>query len=180
MYQMVTPIQLSLAKLRFTEKDDVQAITAVHESGHAIISMAVLKVLPDYICSTSADTDAAGFVVIPNKWNYFAKEDGIKKIAEYFGGILAEALIFGKDRVTCGAQEDIARATELATKMVKDYGMGLTIAFIDGHGFDARHSYLDKQQAGNNEVQSLLNQGKKLAEKSLLKNASCCCSLQIF
>jgi ATP-dependent Zn protease len=131
--------------------------------------MAASNVLPEYICSTSADAEAAGFVVIKNKWNYFSKEEGVKKIAEFMGGLLAEKLIFGEDKITRGAESDIERATELAAKLVKDYGMGNTIASIDLHGFGSRFSYLDKNYDCNDEVKVLLEQGMVLAEKILLQ-----------
>jgi len=59
-HELEMPVQLNLAKLRAPEKDDMQAITAVHETGHAIISMVASKILPEYICSTSADSNSAG------------------------------------------------------------------------------------------------------------------------
>lgn len=169
LHDLEIPVLLNLENLRAAEKDDMQAITAVHESGHAIVSIAASKVLPEYICSTSADTDALGFVVLKKKWLYFSKEEGIKKIAEFFGGILAEEIIFGEEKVTRGSEQDIEEATELAAKMVKDYGMGKTLANIEQHGFSARHSYLDKNNESNAEVKSLLEQARALAKKILLQ-----------
>ena len=169
LHELRIPVQLNLEKLRAPEKDDRQAITAVHESGHAIISIAASRVLPDYICSTSADTSTVGFVVIKNKWNYLSKEAAIKKIAEYLGGLLAEKLIFGEDKITRGAGQDIDMATELATKMIRDYGMGKSMAKVDVYGFGSRYSYLDKNDDCNLEVKTLLLEGAILAEKILLQ-----------
>jgi len=168
-HELEIPVQLNLAKLRAPEKDDMQAITAVHETGHAIISMVATKILPEYICSTSADSDSAGFVVIKKKWNYLSKEEGIKKIAELLGGILAEKLIFGEDKITHGAEQDIERATELATKLIKDYGMGSTLACIDLPGNGNRNSFLDNKYESNIEVKLLVENAEKLAEKILLQ-----------
>ena len=168
-HELEMPVQLNLSKLRAPEKDDMQAITAVHETGHAIISMVASKILPEYICSTSADYNSAGFVVIKNKWNYLSKEEGIKKIAELLGGILAEKLIFGEDKITRGAEQDIERATELATKLIKDYGMGAALACIDLPGHGNRNSLLDNKYECNEEVKLLLERAKKLAEKILLQ-----------
>ena len=168
-HELELPVQLNLAKLRAPEKDDMQAITAVHETGHAIISMVASKILPEYICSTSADSDRAGFVVIKNKWNYLSKEEGIKKIAELLGGILAEKLIFGEDKITRGAEQDIERATDLATKLVKDYGMGSNLACIDLPGYGNRNSFLDNRYESNAEVKVLMEKAEKLAEEILLQ-----------
>lgn len=169
MHELQMPLQLNLEKLRAPGRDDVQAITAVHESGHAVISMAASGVLPDYICSTTADAESSGFVMIRNKWNHLSKEDAVKKIAEFLGGLLAEKLVFGEEKMTRGAEQDIERATALAGSLVKDYGMGNTLASIDLHGFNARLSYLDKKNACNEEVKALLEQGKMLAEKILIQ-----------
>ena len=166
-HELEIPMQLNLEKLRAPEKDDMQAITAVHESGHAIVSMSVSHVLPEYICSTSADAESSGFVVIKNKWNYFSKQEGVRRIAEFMGGLMAEKLIFGDEKITRGAESDIERATQLAAKLVKDYGMGNTIASIDLHGFGSRFSYLDKNDDCNAEVKAMLEQGTALAEKIL-------------
>ena len=163
------PAELNLEKLRIAEKDDMQAITAVHEAGHAIVAMVATGTLPEYICSTTADADSVGFVILKNKLSYLSKDAGIKNIARFFGGLLAEKLVFGEEKITSGAEQDIERATELASTMVKVYGMGQTLATIDGYGYSSRMSYLDKNQAANAEVKKLLNEGKALAEKILLQ-----------
>ena len=160
---------LNLEKLRVAEKDDMQAITAVHEAGHAVVAMVATGTLPEYICSTTADADSLGFIILKNKLPYLSKEAGIKNIARFFGGLLAEKLVFGENKITSGAEQDIERATELATMMVKDYGMGQTLATIDAFGFSNRLSYLDKNLEANVEVRKLLDEGKAVAEKILLQ-----------
>lgn len=160
---------LNLEKLRVADKDDMQAITAVHEAGHAVVAMVATGIIPEYICSTTADADSLGFVVFKNKLPYLSKEAGVKNIARFFGGLLAEKLVFGEGKITSGAEQDIERATELATMMVKDYGMGQTLATIDASGYGNRLSYLDKNHEANVEVRKLLDEGKVLAEKILMQ-----------
>ena len=160
---------LNLEKLRVAEKDDMQAITAVHEAGHAVVAMVATGILPEYICSTTADTDSLGFIILKNRLPYLSKEAGIKNIARFFGGLLAEKLVFGEEKITSGAEQDIEKATELAGMMVKDYGMGQTLANIDAFGFENRFSYLDKNLEANVEVRKLLEEGKAVAEKILVQ-----------
>ena len=147
----------------------MQAITAVHEAGHAVVAMVATGIIPEYICSTTADADTVGFVILKNKLPYLSKEAGVKNIARFFGGLLAEKLVFGEGKITSGAEQDIERATELATLMVKDYGMGQTLATIDASGYGNRLSYLDKNHEANVEVRKLLDEGKALAEKILMQ-----------
>src|SRR5690606_886067 len=137
-HELRIPMQLKLRKLREPSRDDMQAITAVHESGHAVITIAARKIVPDMICSTTADAGSNGFVTLAHRWNYFSKEEGLLRIAELMGGFLAEKIIFGEGKVTSGAEEDIARATDLATSIIKDYGMGEAIATIDLYAFQER------------------------------------------
>lgn len=151
-YVLKMPAQLNLEKLRAPEKDDLQAITAVHEAGHAVVGMVASGILPEYICSTTADADSGGFVIIKNKRKYLSREMAIKTIATALGGLLAEKLVFGESKITTGAEQDIERATELAAAMVKDYGMGSNLAKIDIAGYYNRNSFLDKKHESNAEV----------------------------
>lgn len=80
--------ELNLEKLRKNRKDDMQAICAVHESGHAIISMIVLKTLPEMIYSVTAGSDSKGFVYTSFQWNYTSKEEIVKRIAMFLGVVM--------------------------------------------------------------------------------------------
>ncbi len=51
----------------------MQAITAVHEAGHAILSMVLLKVLPQTVNAITADDGNAGFVLANQQWKYVAQ-----------------------------------------------------------------------------------------------------------
>src|SRR5690606_34943674 len=55
---ILTPLE----DIRKSTKDDLQAITAVHESGHAIISAILLKVVPEHVYSITTEQDANGFI----------------------------------------------------------------------------------------------------------------------
>jgi cell division protease FtsH len=61
---------------------------------------------------------------LPVKDKYSVSKRKINsQISSLFGGRIAEELVYGKDDVTTGASNDIERATELAHKMVKLWGM---------------------------------------------------------
>lgn len=83
-------IQLSLGKLRHPTQDDFQAITAVHESGHAILSMVLLQILPKAVYSISADDNSAGFVFNGADYKYIARQEIPTRLAVILGGMAAE------------------------------------------------------------------------------------------
>ena len=61
---------------------------------------------------------------LPERDQYSASKQKLEsQISSLFGGRIAEELIFGKERVTTGAQNDIARATNLARNMVTRWGL---------------------------------------------------------
>ncbi len=169
LYSFTEEIQLNLTELRKPAMDDLQAITAVHEAGHAVISIAALKVIPEYICSTSADVLSGGMVVTKRKWKYFSKEEVSYRIAEYMGGIIAEKVIFGAGKVTRGAEQDIKEATELACEAVKSFGMGSIFATIDTASPNTNERFHDEDGTYNAEVKLLLEEGAKLAELLLTR-----------
>ena len=60
---------------------------------------------------------------LPEKDRYsYSKLELVSKLAVMYGGRIAEELIFGVDNVTTGAGNDIQQATEMARRMVTEYG----------------------------------------------------------
>ena len=60
---------------------------------------------------------------LPERDRYgFTKKELEGKLDVMLGGRMAEELVFGKDQTTTGAADDIRRATELARKMVTEFG----------------------------------------------------------
>ncbi len=96
-----------MAKMRKERKDELQAITAVHEAGHTVLSIALLHSLPEYAYSVTADSETGGFVFVKTKWKYTAKNQIHNRVAVMLGGYIAEELIFGEDYVTTGAESDL-------------------------------------------------------------------------
>ena len=157
-------VELNLEKLRKPTQDDYQAITAVHESGHTVVSIVAAKIIPDYVCSTSSDTQSAGFMVSKNKKKYLSKHELIQRIAIYMGGLLAEKYIFGAKCITCGAESDLQAASALAASAVKEYGFGKFLAKINVVSIHFENAYQDLTGEYNCEVKELLEEGRKVAE----------------
>ncbi len=161
---------LNLEKLRQCKKDDLQAIIAVHESGHAILTALLLKTVPDTIISSAVDNGVGGFVFSKIKWNYVSKKEILARIAVYLGGFIAEEIVFDKDNVTIGSEEDIYKATGFVTSMLKSSGMGGKLASFNVKDVEANYSIFDLDDELNAEGMKWLEAGKELAEKTLKAN----------
>jgi cell division protease FtsH len=106
-----------------TEEDKL--LTAYHEAGHCIVG----QMSPDhdavYKVSIMPRGMALGITMfLPERDQYSASKRKLEsQIAGLFGGRIAELMIYGGDRVTTGASNDIERATELARNMVTRWGL---------------------------------------------------------
>jgi cell division protease FtsH len=114
-------------------KDIDRRITAYHEAGHALISS---KVLPNEkiskITIIPSTKGAGGYTLsIPEDKLYQNKDYLRKRIMVLLGGRAAEEVIFGADYVTTGAYNDLQHSTNIAFKMVTQYGMGNTLGLLN-------------------------------------------------
>ncbi|OAA88000.1 ATP-dependent metallopeptidase FtsH/Yme1/Tma family protein [Clostridium ljungdahlii] len=114
-------------------KDIDKRITAYHEVGHALVSS---KVLPNEkiskITIIPSTKGAGGYTLsIPEDKLYQNKDYLRKRIMVLLGGRAAEEVIFGADYVTTGAYNDLQHSTNIAFKMVTQYGMGNTLGLLN-------------------------------------------------
>jgi len=105
--------------------DNEKKLTAYHEAGHAIVSLLVPDHDPVYKVTIIPRGLALGVTMyLPEKDRYSHSKRRLEsQLSSLFGGRIAEELIFGADNVTTGASNDIMRATELAGKMVRSWGL---------------------------------------------------------
>jgi cell division protease FtsH len=104
-----------------SEKD--KKIIAFHEAGHALVAHNLPGTDPIHKISIIPRGMALGYTLqLPGEDRYLvSKTELINNICVLLGGRAAEELIFKE--VTTGAQNDLQRATELARKMIMEYGM---------------------------------------------------------
>jgi cell division protease FtsH len=104
--------------------DDEKALTAYHEAGHAIVGINVPKHDPLHKVTIIPRGRALGVTMsLPERDKYsYSKLELESKLAVMFGGRLAEELTFGAENVTTGAGNDIQQATNMARRMVTEYG----------------------------------------------------------
>jgi cell division protease FtsH len=104
-------------------------LTAYHEAGHAIVALKIPGSDPVHKVTIVPRGRALGLTAsLPevDRHNY-SKDWLIGSLAMFFGGRVAEEIIFGADKVTTGAGNDIERATALARRMVTQFGMSEVI-----------------------------------------------------
>jgi cell division protease FtsH len=121
-------------------------MTAYHEAGHAIVGRMVPEHDPVYKVSIIPRGRALGVTMfLPEKDSYSISRRKLNsQVSSLFGGRIAEELIYGKDSVTTGASNDIERATEIAHKMVKHWGMSDKLGPL-AYGEDDGEVFLGKQ-----------------------------------
>ena len=158
---------LNLEKLRTNKQDDEQAIAAVHESGHAILSAILLNTVPEVVFSNAVEVGIGGFVFAKFKWNYVSKKEITKRLALFLGGLAAEKIVFGEENVTTSAETDIENATEFITKMLKQCGMGKMPASYHAEDTVTRHYLYDFSDELSKNAEAWIAKAMSLAEKTL-------------
>ncbi|MBO9663516.1 ATP-dependent zinc metalloprotease FtsH [Dokdonella sp.] len=105
--------------------DDEKKLTAYHEAGHAIVGLSVPEHDPVHKVTIIPRGRALGVTMfLPEQDRYSHSKSSLEsRLASLYGGRVAEELIFGEDKVTTGASNDIQRATQLARDMVTKYGL---------------------------------------------------------
>ncbi|ASP27787.1 cell division protein FtsH [Spiroplasma corruscae] len=106
-------------------------VVSYHEAGHALIGLKLDSASKVQKVTIIPRGNAGGYTIMTPKdeSNFSSKEDLFASIAGYLGGRAAEELMFGKDKITTGAHDDLDKATNIARRMVTQFGMstlGLT------------------------------------------------------
>ncbi|MCA3265909.1 MAG: ATP-dependent zinc metalloprotease FtsH [Azospirillum sp.] len=106
-----------------TEKE--KELTAYHEAGHALVSISVPGNDPLHKVTIIPRGRALGLtMMLPERDKLsISKKEMEAKLAMAFGGRVAEEIIFGPENVTTGAAGDIQMATQMARRMVTEFGM---------------------------------------------------------
>ncbi|MFA5983393.1 MAG: ATP-dependent zinc metalloprotease FtsH [Methylococcaceae bacterium] len=117
-------ILMGAEKHTMVMSEDDKRLTAYHEAGHCIVGQLSPDHDPVYKVSIMPRGRALGITMfLPERDQYSASKRKLEsQIAGLFGGRIAELMIYGGDRVTTGASNDIERATEMARNMVKRWG----------------------------------------------------------
>ena len=104
--------------------ENEKRLTAYHEAGHALIMLHAEGHDPLHKVTIIPRGRALGLTMfLPERDKYSQSQMELKAmIASLFGGRVAEEMIFGIDHVTTGASDDLKRATDIARRMVTEFG----------------------------------------------------------
>ncbi len=104
--------------------EEVRERIAYHESGHALLGRLLPNANPVHKISIIPRADGSlGFTLqLPLEDKYIVSEDELKDtLVTLFGGRAAEEIVFSE--ITTGAYDDLKKATDLAKRMIVEYGM---------------------------------------------------------
>lgn len=154
-------------------------IAAFHEAGHALVSASLSETEPIRKISIVARGLAAGYTLKSPKEErrIKTKSEFLAEMATLLAGFCAERLKFGE--MTTGAANDLERASQLARKLVKEYGMSPLgpvafgekeeLAFL-GREFGEYKNYSEKVAALiDKEVEKFIKSAEETARKILIK-----------
>ena len=107
-------------------------LTAYHEAGHAVIGLRLPGLDPLHKVTIVPRGSALGLTAsLPQEDRHsYTKEWLEGQLCMLFGGRVAEEIIFGPEKITTGAGNDIERATAMARQMVTRFGMSDVIGLM--------------------------------------------------
>jgi cell division protease FtsH len=167
--------------LQLTEEE--RRLTAYHEAGHAVVSLRTPGSDPLHKVTIVPRGRALGITAwLPetDRHNY-TKEWLLGTLATAFGGRVAEEIVFGPEKVTTGAGNDIERATSLARRMVTQFGMSERVGVMAvgdqdhevflGRELTQRREVSDQTaEMVDSEVKRLLDEAYERARHILIEN----------
>lgn len=158
-------------------------IVAFHEAGHVIIGVVLDEADMVHKVTIVPRGQAGGYAVMLPREDRFlmTKQELLDKIAGLLGGRVAEEIVFNE--VSTGAHNDFQRATNIARKMVTEYGMSEKLgplqfgqvqgAVFLGRDINNEQNYSDKiAYEIDMEVQRIIKESYERAKKIITENRS--------
>jgi cell division protease FtsH len=158
-------------------------VIAFHESGHTLVAKLLPGTDPVHKVSIIPRGPALGYTMqLPTEDRYLTtKSDMLNRLCVLLGGRTAEHLIFNE--ATTGAQDDLQKATQIATKMVCEFGMSDRLGPVAykkreaetflGRDLAEGQSYSDQTaQAIDEEIKRIIAECQEKVKKLLTENRS--------
>jgi cell division protease FtsH len=118
-------IMLGAERKSLVLSDEERKLTAFHEAGHAVVALRVPGLDPLHKVTIVPRGRALGVTAsLPEQDRHsYSRDYMLARLIMLYGGRAAEEMIFGPEKITTGAGNDIERATSLARRMVTRFGM---------------------------------------------------------
>jgi cell division protease FtsH len=122
-------VMLGAERKSMVISEEERKVTAYHEAGHAVVALRVPGLDPLHKVTIVPRGRALGITAsLPEEDRHNYTKDWLEgQLKMLFGGRVAEEMVFGESKITTGAGNDIERATELARRMVTQFGMSPAI-----------------------------------------------------
>ncbi|MET0569295.1 MAG: ATP-dependent zinc metalloprotease FtsH, partial [Hyphomicrobiaceae bacterium] len=156
--------------------EEEKLATAYHEAGHAIVNVLVPANDPLHKVTIIPRGRALGVTMsLPERDKLsYSKQWCDARIAMTFGGRVAEQIIYGKEHLNTGAASDIMQATDLARRMVTEWGMSAKLGPLRynenqqevflGHAITQRQSMSEETaKVIDEEIRRVVTEGEKKA-----------------
>jgi cell division protease FtsH len=163
--------------------EEEKLATAYHEAGHALVSVLVQGNDPLHKVTIIPRGRALGVTMsLPERDKLsYSKQWCEARMATMFGGRVAEQLIYGEDHLNTGASSDIMQATDLARRMVTEWGMSDKLGPLRyndnqqevflGHAITQRQNMSEETaKLIDEEVRRIVTSGEKQARSALTAN----------
>ncbi|HET7274122.1 MAG TPA: ATP-dependent zinc metalloprotease FtsH [Longimicrobiaceae bacterium] len=118
-------VMLGAERKSMVLSDTERRLTAYHEAGHAVVALRLPGLDPLHKVTIIPRGRALGITAsLPEEDRHsYSRDYLLARLVMLFGGRVAEEMIFGPEKVTTGAGNDIERATGMARRMVTQFGM---------------------------------------------------------
>ena len=156
--------------LQLTEEE--RRITAYHEAGHTIVSLKTVGSDPIHKVTIIPRGRALGLTAwLPETDRHNDTKQWLEgSLAMAFGGRVAEEIVFGPEKITTGAGNDIERATGLARRMVTQFGMSERVGMM-AVGDKEQEIFLGREISQRREISEATAQMVDSEVKRLLDEA---------
>ncbi|GBQ89118.1 cell division ATP-dependent metalloprotease FtsH [Gluconacetobacter johannae DSM 13595] len=155
--------------------DDEKKMTAYHEGGHALVAILTPGADPVHKATIIPRGRALGLVMSLPEGDRYSKSRAkcLGELTLAMGGRAAEEIIFGADNVSNGASGDIKMATDLARRMVSEWGMSDKLGMIaygdNGQEVFLGHSVTQNKNVSEETVREIDDEIKSLIDAAYLR-----------
>ena len=168
-------VLMGIERKSMVMKDDEKKLTAYHEAGHAIVAVHSKESDPVHKATIIPRGRALGMVMrLPESDRISVSKIKLKAdLAVAMGGRIAEEMIFGPSKITTGASSDISMATNIARKMVTEWGMSDKLGPL-AYGENEQevflgHSVTQKKNISESTAQEIDKEVRKIVDEAYKK-----------